>query len=115
MSASAKENPTGAACQGEPRSFGPSDFYEATAERERATPRWVRTPSLAASERTGGQAGSIGSGANTANGSPEDARAKWKLVFSDSFRHGLDRSKWGLYPGSPVATPAGGGRPPTSS
>jgi hypothetical protein len=41
------------------------------------------------------------------NGSPEDARAKWKLAFSDSFRHGLDRSKWGLYSGQPGGDPGG--------
>ena len=41
------------------------------------------------------------------NGSPEDARANWKLVFSDSFRHGLDRSKWGLYSGQPGGDPGG--------
>jgi beta-glucanase (GH16 family) len=41
------------------------------------------------------------------NGSPEQARANWKLVFSDSFRHGLDRSKWGLYSGQPGGDPGG--------
>jgi beta-glucanase (GH16 family) len=41
------------------------------------------------------------------NGSPEDARAKWKLVFSDSFRHGLDGSKWGRYSGQPGGDPGG--------
>ena len=41
------------------------------------------------------------------NGSPEHARANWKLVFSDSFRHGLDRSKWGLYSGQPGGDPGG--------
>jgi beta-glucanase (GH16 family) len=41
------------------------------------------------------------------NGSPEDARAKWTLVFSDSFRGGLDRSKWGLYSGQPGGDPGG--------
>jgi beta-glucanase (GH16 family) len=41
------------------------------------------------------------------NGSPGDARVKWKRVFSDDFRNGLDRSKWGLYSGQPGGDPGG--------
>jgi beta-glucanase (GH16 family) len=37
------------------------------------------------------------------NGAPH----RWKLVFSDHFRHGLDRSKWGLYHGQPGGDPGG--------
>jgi beta-glucanase (GH16 family) len=47
------------------------------------------------------------SGGGASNGSPEDARATWKRVFSDNFKRGLDRSKWGLYSGQPDGDPGG--------
>lgn len=37
------------------------------------------------------------------NGAP----GRWKPVFSDHFRHGLDRSKWGRYHGQPGGDPGG--------
>jgi beta-glucanase (GH16 family) len=33
--------------------------------------------------------------------------AKWQRVFSDDFRHGLDRSSWGAYSGQPGGDPGG--------
>ena len=33
--------------------------------------------------------------------------AKWKRVFSESFDHGLDRSRWGAYSGQPGGDPGG--------
>jgi beta-glucanase (GH16 family) len=44
---------------------------------------------------------------DASTGSSADARAKWKRVFSDNFRHGLDRSRWGLYSGQPGGDPSG--------
>jgi beta-glucanase (GH16 family) len=41
------------------------------------------------------------------NGSAAKARPTWKLVFSDTFKHRLDRSRWGLYSGRPGGDPGG--------
>jgi beta-glucanase (GH16 family) len=41
------------------------------------------------------------------NGAIEGAPARWERVFSDNFKRGLNRSKWGLYTGQPRGDPGG--------
>jgi beta-glucanase (GH16 family) len=41
------------------------------------------------------------------NGAAARAGGKWHRVFSDDFKHGLDRSKWGRYSGQPGGDPGG--------
>jgi beta-glucanase (GH16 family) len=43
----------------------------------------------------------------TQGGESSGASPRWKLVFSDHFRHGLNRSKWGRYHGQPGGDPGG--------
>jgi beta-glucanase (GH16 family) len=49
------------------------------------------------------------SGGNSRQDASAAARtpAKWKRVFSESFDHGLDRSRWGAYSGQPGGDPGG--------